>query len=71
MWTIETLIAADENDNFVTITGKKLNFAVTVDKLKICRSIELDETPPCLSIAVDDLIKLVTRSACTSPLQTV
>ena len=61
MWTIDTLIAADENDNFVTITGNKLNFAVTVDKLKICRSLKLDETPPCLSIAVDDLIKLVTQ----------
>lgn len=57
MWIVETLIAADDNGNFVTLVSDKITLNVNRDNLKICRVFDIKETPPCLQIAVNDLIK--------------
>ena len=63
MWTINTLVALDDEDNFITLAGGKLTIHVVKDhKFKISRVIDVEETPPCLSIAVDDLLRQVTHN---------
>ena len=61
MWEIETLMAGDESGNYVTLVNGKLTVNVKTKSAKIFRVVELKETPPCLSVAVSDLIKLLAK----------
>lgn len=61
MWEIETLMAGDDNGNYVTLVNGKLTVNVKTKSVKIFRVVELKETPPCLSVAVNDLIKLLAK----------
>ena len=65
MWKIETLMAGDESGNYVTLVNGKLTVNVKTKSAKISRVVELKETPPCLSVAVSDLIKLLAKEAPT------
>ena len=61
MWRVEKLAAVDENDNRVDIDCNRVTVTVKLSNgLRISRDIQLDETPPCLRVAVNDLIKLIT-----------
>lgn len=63
MWTIEQLVAVDDNGNFVTLAGGRLVLQILKGTtFKISRVIDVKDTPPCLSIAVDDLLRQVTRN---------
>ncbi len=58
MWEVFMLAATDPFGNSVTIGGDEFTIATfSKDGKRISRKIKLEETPPCLSVAIDDLIK--------------
>ena len=58
MWNVVLLIATDQFGNSVTIDQDKIQLAAfTENGARVSRKILIDETPPCLSVAVDDLLK--------------
>ena len=57
MWKITHLVATDENGNYVIVENEKLIVSTFADSGRVYRNFELKETPPCLSVAIDDLIK--------------
>ena len=58
MWHVETLIAVDDDGNSVEIDEDVIVVSMLIKNgIRISRELPLDETPPCLSVAVDDLIK--------------
>lgn len=60
MWRVEKLIAVDDKGNTVEVDEDRVIVTVNVDNgLKISRSLPLDETPPCLSVAVNDLLNFI------------
>ena len=62
MWRIEALVAVDDDGNVVEIDDDYVRVTVTLNSktnIKVTRSFLLDETPPCLSIAIDDLINFI------------
>lgn len=61
MWHVKTLIAVDDDGNIVEIDDDYVTVTVTLSdtNIKVTRGFLLDETPPCLSIAVDDLINFI------------
>ena len=66
MWKVETMAAFDENGNYVTILDNKITVGVrTKKKNTLIRKFKVNETPPCLSVAVADLIKLLAKEAPT------
>ena len=58
MWQIVMLAATDPFGNSVAIGGNEITIAA-FDKngKRISRKIKYEETPPCLSAAIDDLLK--------------
>ena len=62
MWHVDKLVAFDAAGNSVTIDDEKITVTVTKDKIKIIRRFDFKETLPCLSIAVDDLIKQLNKT---------
>ena len=62
MWRIEALVAVDDDGNVVEIDDNYVRVTVTLNSktnIKVTRGFLLDETPPCLSIAIDDLINFI------------
>lgn len=61
MWHVKTLIAVDDDGNIVEIDDDYVTVTVTLSdtNIKVTRGFLLDETPPCLSIAIDDLINFI------------
>ena len=58
MWQIVMLAATDPLGNSVAIGGNEVTIAAFAeDGKRISRKIKLEETPPCLSVAIDDLLK--------------
>ena len=58
MWQIVMLAATDPFGNTVLIGDNEITIAAFAeDGKRISRKIKLEETPPCLSVAVDDLLK--------------
>ena len=58
MWQIVMLAATDQLGNSVAIGGNEVTIAAFVeDGKRISRTIKYEETPPCLSVAIDDLLK--------------
>ncbi|MBR2518522.1 MAG: hypothetical protein IKE46_01850 [Selenomonadaceae bacterium] len=61
MWNVFMLAATDPFGNSVAIGGNEITIAAFAeDGKRISRKIKLEETPPCLSVAIDDLLKLLT-----------
>lgn len=63
MWHVKALIAVDDDGNIVEIDDDYVTVTVTLKSdtnIKVTRGLLLDETPPCLSVAVSDLINYVT-----------
>ena len=65
MWKIETLCAADDKGNYVTLIKDTLTLYAVTDNLHISKKFKVKETPPCLSVAVADLIKMLAKEAPT------
>ncbi|MBR1646028.1 MAG: hypothetical protein IJ685_04530 [Selenomonadaceae bacterium] len=62
MWNVVLLVATDQYGNSVTIDQDKVKIAAFTDNgARVSRKILIDETPPCLSVAVDDLLKQLTK----------
>ena len=62
MWHVKSLIAVDDDGNIVEIDDDYATVTVTLDSeasIKVTRGFLLDETPPCLSIAINDLINFI------------
>ena len=59
MWQVNKLVAIDQN-NYIVVENGKIVISTSMDSGRIYRNFELNETPPCLSVAVNDLIKLLT-----------
>ena len=58
MWQIVMLAATDPFGNSVAMGGNEVTVAAFAkDGKRISRKIKLEETPPCLSVAIDDLLK--------------
>ena len=67
MWNVSFLIATDQFGNSVTVTTDDIVIAAfTENGKRISRKIKLEETPPCLSVAIDDLLKLLADKQRTS-----
>lgn len=62
MWNVTKLIAVDEKGNRVEIAdGRRVTVTVNIDNgLRISRELLLEDAPPHLSVAVDDLLKIIT-----------
>lgn len=63
MWRVKALIAVDDGGNVVEIDDCQLKITVTLKSdtnVKVTRGLLLEETPPCLSVAIDDMINLIT-----------
>ncbi|MBR2520448.1 MAG: hypothetical protein IKE46_11815 [Selenomonadaceae bacterium] len=60
MWQINKLVAIDQNDNYIVVENGKAVVSTLTNSGRAYRNFELKETPPCLSVAVNDLIKLLT-----------
>lgn len=62
MWEVESMSAFDENGNYVTVLDDKITVGVRAKKKNtLIRKFKVKETPPCLSVAVADLIKLLAK----------
>lgn len=63
MWKIDSMFAVDDNGNYVSIIkNKRVTISIRDAKNKlIYRDFTVKETPPCLSVAVADLIKLLAK----------
>ncbi|MBR3747960.1 MAG: hypothetical protein IKN27_13470 [Selenomonadaceae bacterium] len=58
MWQVFMLAATDPLGNSVAIGGDEITIAAFAeDGKRISRKIKVKETPPCLSVAIDDLLK--------------
>ena len=58
MWNVFMLAANDPFGNTVLISDNEITIAAfSKDGKRISRKIKLEETPPCLSVAIDDLLK--------------
>ncbi len=58
MWNVFMLAATDPLGNSVAIGGNEVTIAAfSKDGKRISRKIKLEETPPCLLVAIDDLLK--------------
>ena len=65
MWKILELVAEDERGNRITIEKGFGSLVVKRDSQRIQRNFFLNGTPPCLSVAVADLIKLLAKEDTT------
>ncbi len=66
MWQVNKLVAIDQNDNYIVVENGKVVVSTLTTSGRVYRNFELKETPPCLSVAVNDLIKLLTDTEKTS-----
>lgn len=66
MWEVNSLFATDDNGNSVSIKNNRVTISVLSAKNKLVyRNFNIKETPPCLSVAVNDLIKLLAKEGTT------
>lgn len=66
MWEVNSLFAADDNGNYVTLKNNRVTLSVRDAKNKLVyRNFSIKETPPCLIIAVNDLINLLAKEGDT------
>ena len=56
MWYVNTLIATDDFGNYVMLENNQVVLSASTDLGRMYRNFELAECPPCLSIAVADLL---------------
>ncbi|MBR4384674.1 MAG: hypothetical protein IKP64_14100, partial [Selenomonadaceae bacterium] len=64
------LAATDPSGNSVAIGGDEITItAFAKDGKRISRKIKVKETPPCLSAAIDDLLKLIADNKKNKSLQ--
>ena len=62
MWKIISLVAVDEETGGrVAIEDNRVKIATVADSVTLFRRVKLKETPPHLSVAIDDLLKLITE----------
>lgn len=59
MWNVNRIVASDENGSYVVIENEKVVVSTLTNLGRVYRNFELKETPPCLSVAIDDLLKLL------------
>ena len=60
MWKIISLVAVeDETGGRVRIEDGRAKITVVTDSVAVFRRAKLPETPPCLSVAIDDLLKFL------------
>lgn len=57
MWKVESLTSVDENGNLLVLHKDKLRIYAFPNGKTVVRIFDLKDTPPCLQIAVTDLIK--------------
>ena len=63
MWHVKKLIAVDNAGNTVEVHDNTVTVTVTFKSgIRISRTLPLDDTPPCLSVAVSDLIKIISET---------
>ncbi len=62
MWKVDTICASDDKGNFICLIKGTLTLYVATDSLHISKKIEIKETPPCLSVAIDDLLKVLAKT---------
>lgn len=66
MWEVNSLFAADNNGNYVSLKNNRVTISICNAKNKLVyRNFNIKETPPCLSVAVNDLIKLLAKEGNT------
>ena len=66
MWKIISLVAVDEETGGrVAIEDNRVKIATGADSVTLFRRVKLKETPPHLSVAVDDLLKVLAKEAPT------
>ena len=65
MWDVNRLVATDKNGNYIVVESGKLIVSTLTASGRVYRNFELKETPPCLSVAVDDLIKQLANKKST------
>lgn len=61
MWRVNRIVASDENGNYVAVENEKVVVSTLTNSGRVYRNFELKETPPCLSVAVNDLITMLTN----------
>ena len=59
MWYVNKLIATDDFGNYVVLENGQVVLSASTDLGRMYRNFELDENPPCLSVAVSDLLDLL------------
>lgn len=62
MWHVKKLIAVDDAGNTVEVDDSTVTVTLADCVIKIKRSINFDETSPCLSVAVSDLLKIISKT---------
>lgn len=60
MWKVNRFVATDEFGNYVVVDNDKVILATVTASGRVYHNLELKETPPCLSVAVNDLLNLIT-----------
>ncbi|MBR1645205.1 MAG: hypothetical protein IJ774_05750 [Selenomonadaceae bacterium] len=66
MWKIISLVAVDEETGGrVTIEDNRVKIATVADSVTVFRRVKLKETPPHLSVAIDDLLKIFAKEDAT------
>jgi len=61
MWHVKKLIAVDDAGNTVEVDDGTVTVSLADCTIKIKRSINSDETSPCLHVAVSDLLKIISQ----------
>jgi len=66
MWKIISLVAVDEETGGrVTIEDNRVKVTTVADSVALFRRVKLKEPPPCLSVAIDDLLKALAKEDTT------
>ena len=56
MWHVNKLIATDGNGNYVDLDDDKCVLCASTASGRVYRNVEFKTQPPCLSVAVNDLL---------------
>lgn len=66
MWKIDTLVAVDdETGGRVRIDDGQAKITIVANSVAAFRRVKLKDTPPCLSAAIDDLLKFLAEEDTT------
>lgn len=62
MWTVSELLAVDDKTgSYVSLANGVVKICRTKNSVSVLRRVKVKETPPCLSVAVNDFLKLLAK----------